>query len=226
MNLRKGFTFLELMLALAIVSIMAGAVVATWMAADRARRSIMDAVGPMRQGSTAIDFLRRDIESTLPVTGYLSYAFYGGPATDVKDSSDLQFFAAVDAPATALVQSDIRLVEYTLVADGSSNDLVRRVTSNLLPPTGENLPVGDQEVLCRGVRSLAIEYYDGTDWTDTWDSTQQTSSMGSQQAQLIPVALRVTLVLEPLTANGVPIQLERSIALPCNAPSTQPAGGL
>jgi len=223
---RRGFTFLELMLALAIVSIMAAAVVASWMAADRARRSVMNAVEPLRQGTTALDFMKRDFESTLPVTGYLSWRFWGGQSTDVQTASYIQFCAAIDSPPDASMQSDIHQIAYTLIADGNTYNLVRYVASNLLVPDGSD-PVPElQEVLCRGVRTFTVEYYDGTDWTTTWDSTQEASAMGSQQSQLIPVALHVILELDPVTENGAPIQLERYFYLPCTAPATQPAGGL
>ena len=44
-----------------------------------------------------------------------------------------------------------------------------------------------EEVLCRGVRSLDLKYFDGTDWQDNWDSAARDNTL--------PLAVEVTLQL-------------------------------
>ncbi len=53
-----------------------------------------------------------------------------------------------------------------------SYDFVRRTTRNLLATVNEaeDEPAAKWRLLS-GVKSLKIEYYDGQDWLDTWDST-------------------------------------------------------
>jgi len=61
---------------------------------------------------------------------------------------------------------------------------VRLVTRNLLPVQADTPAV---ELLLHGVRTLSFEYYDGSGWTTSWDSTA-TGTM--------PVAIRVHLELQ------------------------------
>jgi prepilin-type N-terminal cleavage/methylation domain-containing protein len=232
MKNRRGFTFLELMLALVIVAIVAGAVAVALKTAFTAKDSIINSLEPARQANTAIEFIRRDLESALPPVSQISNQFIGNPIDDAEyPSHDLWLCAAVDAPHNVLTTTDVRLVEYIMQADDSNNHvLLRRVTSNLLPVDG-NYPASDDEVLCRGVRSFAIKYYDGTQdpdpstWLDTWDSTQVASNLGgATQTNILPYAIQVTLQLDPVKPGGKPTTITRILQLPCAVPASQPAG--
>jgi hypothetical protein len=64
------------------------------------------------------------------------------------------------------------------------------VNSNLLADQ-EPDPDTEMEVLCRDVKGFNVEYFDGTDWQSSWDSTATTP------ANMIPVAVRITLELYP-----------------------------
>ena len=117
-------------------------------------------------------------------------------------------------------------------ADQNDQVLVRRVTSNLMPPTTIN---PDDEVLCRGVRSFNVRYYDGTDWYDAWDSTQPASNIAPLQSKALPQAVEVTLELEPSAAGPAPLARAASdaagptvtclIPLPCAVPPPSSTGG-
>jgi prepilin-type N-terminal cleavage/methylation domain-containing protein len=98
--------------------------------------------------------------------------------------------ASGGAVATASLPAEARKVQIGLVAypgaGGISEQvLVRRVTTNLLSQVAVE---GDEEVLCRGVRSLNLRYYDGLTWQDNWDSTQLENA--------IPTAVEVVVELE------------------------------
>jgi prepilin-type N-terminal cleavage/methylation domain-containing protein len=89
-----------------------------------------------------------------------------------------------------------------LVRAGSTNNpydsvLVRRVTRNLLAPIDEP---PDERVICRGITAFTISYYDGSQWHDTWDSTQY--------ADCLPMALKVSLEItapkDPTRAGAAP----------------------
>ena len=60
--------------------------------------------------------------------------------------------------------------------------LVRRVNRTLLAPLLET-PV--DQVLCRNVRSLSFQVYDGTQWVNAWDAGTQNNAL--------PVAVQITL---------------------------------
>lgn len=63
---RRGFTLLELLIALAVAGIIAVTLAASLRIAFRARASAEAAVGPVRTAELALAMLKADIESTLP----------------------------------------------------------------------------------------------------------------------------------------------------------------
>jgi hypothetical protein len=96
--------------------------------------------------------------------------------------------------------------------------LVRSVTRNLLAPT---VPPPDEEILCRNVRSFTVQYFDGTDWQDSWDST----TLGD----ILPQAVAMTF--EALIDDAKPGQeprvykVSRVFPLACATPADASAGG-
>jgi prepilin-type N-terminal cleavage/methylation domain-containing protein len=100
-----------------------------------------------------------------------------------------------NAAAAAMVGSEVRRVALTAIEDpngGPGLAIVRRVTEYLLAPVEQ--PPAD-EVLCRGVRSFRLRYFDGTQWVDSWDSTEYQDEL--------PPAVEVTIELErPGGADG------------------------
>jgi hypothetical protein len=95
---------------------------------------------------------------------------------------------------------DVQKVAYFLApaADGGSGkSLVRVVTRNLLPVMEEET---EEQVLLSGVEDAGFEYYDGTAWTDVWDS---------EATSTLPTAIRFRLLIagsEKDPASATPIE--------------------
>jgi hypothetical protein len=89
---------------------------------------------------------------------------------------------------TSRITCGVGLIELALVKDRDADtyNLVRHVTDNLLT---EETTESIQEILCRGVRSLNLRYFDGAGWDDAWDSEDHLNGL--------PLALEMTLELEP-----------------------------
>jgi general secretion pathway protein J len=186
---QSGFTLLELILAMAMISVLAVSLYSTLRVAFKARESATSGIAPMRSANVALDLIGQDMESALPPTGLLAGAFLGQHLGDVQMSQDqIEFYCigsadSLDPPnAAGFHKIDLGLMPSP---DGRGNALVRRTTSNLLSPQ-EVTPA--DEILCRNVRSFAMRYYDGTSWYEDWDSTQ----MGD----LLPVAVQVDLQIQ------------------------------
>jgi hypothetical protein len=62
----------------------------------------------------------------------------------------------------------------------------------------------DADVIADEVSDVSFEYFDGAEWTTTWDGTQfnvdQKSLLGP------PRAVRVTLTIDKTDRNGQPVQ--------------------
>jgi hypothetical protein len=84
------------------------------------------------------------------------------------------------------------------------------VTRNLLASTQDE---PEEEVLCRGVRSFAVQYFDGDYWQTDWDST----TVGD----VLPMAVQILLEMEPATGTAADVQpsrIMRVIPLACAKP--------
>ena len=121
---------------------------------------------------------------------------------------------------------DIKEVELTAYQPPGSNDrvLVRPTWNNLLDPnyqqqftqTEESAMNVDEEVLCRHVVALQLQYYDlnsTQSWLQTWDSTTATP------VNTLPTAVQITLQLQSPQKNrdGTPklVTYTRIYQLPC-----------
>jgi prepilin-type N-terminal cleavage/methylation domain-containing protein len=231
---RAGFTLLEVLLAMTLMSVLAATLYASLHVAFRARDSVEAAGEESRAGQLALDMVRRDLCEALPPTGVLAGAFTGtnnesgsaiggsvintgagiGTATGIgtgAGSNDISFYAAAHTPNDVPPEGDVCLIEFSLGADEDGKTaLVRYTTTGLLAPETQT-PAA--EVLCRNVQALNFRFFDGTDWLDTWDSSQEVDASGRGE---LPLAVEVTLTLTA-DAAGAP-------AAPIATPGAQNAG--
>ena len=137
-------------------------------------------------------------------------AFYGEP-------SSVSFYTTGSEPKAA-VKGDARWIRYSLApAKDGVQALVRDVDTNLLTDTlVADLP---REVLITHVRTITFQYYDGTQWLDTWDSTMYSDTL--------PYAVSIELTLDPSRTGGEERVIKRFASLWCAAPpATVPDSGL
>ena len=195
----RGFTLIEVVLAMAMVAMLATTMYTAMAVTQRARRSATAAVERTRTLSIAMEMLRRDLESVPPPTGQLAGPFVGlrqqGGNAGVGDADQLEFFTiGEDEPlvATYPLAEGIRKVQLFVQSDaGQQPVLVRRVTRNLTPSVDPRL---EDEVICRGVRTFSCRYWDGLAWQENWDST----TLGD----VLPMAVAITLeVIDPAAAT-------------------------
>jgi hypothetical protein len=97
------------------------------------------------------------------------------------------FYTSNYVPSEDEIACDIAQTEYFIESRSGWEDLVlvRRQTTNLLSPKTVE---GKSEVICRGVKSFNLQYYDGYEWLDTWDSTTQDN--------MLPAAVAISLILK------------------------------
>jgi len=214
---RGGFTLLELIVALAMVAILATGLYASLRIAFRAQSSTERALEPSRTAELALGFISADLRNALPPGGVLAGSFIGtnGTGDQGQDADDVTFYGAGDAPEHVSGNGEIKSLELTVVTPdgGGAPQLVRRVTSNLL---SQIVVDPDEQVICRDVAGFNLRYFDGTQWLDDWDS--------SQQENAIPAAVEVTLELNrPGAEDGQTprtLRYVRVIRLSCSTASS------
>src|SRR6185436_6035571 len=217
---QSGFTLLEMILAMGMISMLAVSLYGTLRVAFKAKESATAGIAPMRSASVALDLMGQDLESALPPTGLLAGAFLAQHLGDTQNSQDtIEFYAigtsdSLDPPNSAAFRKiDIGVVPSP---NGKGYVLLRRITSNLLSPQ-EVTP--DEEILCRNVRSFALRYYDGQTWYEDWDSTQ----MGD----ILPVAVQVDLQIQTGTDSQAPLyHASRVFSFACHTDQATTSSGI
>ncbi|HWP40863.1 MAG TPA: GspJ family type II secretion system protein [Tepidisphaeraceae bacterium] len=205
-----GFSLLELILAMGMVSILALSLYASMRITFKARDSAQSAVEPARATAVVSELIGRDLEGVLPPTGTLAGPFVVISGGTVGAESDYMQFCAIGSDGSwedRAIPEGIRRIELTVRTDLNPPALVRRVTRNLLASLAED---PEEEVLVRGVKSFAVRLYDGTSWSDEWDSTLIDN--------IAPVAVGIDLVIEIPGAWGAApatYRIQRIIPLAC-----------
>ncbi len=214
-----GFTLIELVIALAMVTIIAASLADSLWTAYHATQRTEAAVAPSRQASIAMDYLSGDFQNALQ-TGSAATTlignFEGTQAQDDRghEADDVIFFSTAESPQHVYANGEVKQVEFTVEHLAGSNDyaLVRRVTRNLL---AEVQPAPDEEIICRNVSSFTLEYFDGSNWNATWDSTQEDKT--------IPAAVQVKVEFDDRSAPGKPpISYQRIVPLSCSTAALDP----
>lgn len=201
----RAFTLIEVLLAVGIFAIVLASINTVFYAALRLRNKtaqLLDQTVPEQQ---ALAFLRRDLRAAA-APGIL----LAGPMQSVASSNSmslndgLQFYTTTGVLSDDVPWGDIQKVVYQLKPPTNSLtftglSLVRTVTRNLLPTLQEEHV---DEYLMGNVQQMAFTYYDGTNWTATWDST----TTGG-----LPLAVRVQI--QKASESEQPLNLQRPIEL-------------
>ena len=204
-----AFTLLELMLAIAIFSLVMAAIYSSWMLILRATKVGETAAAQVQRRRVAV----RTIESALMcVQSFQASQQYYTFVVQNGDEPLLSFTARLpdDFPRNGRFGDfNMRRVTFTVEAGpNSEKDLVLRQNPILM-----DMDKDEQEhplVLARHVKSFAAECWDPTenDWSDKWDNTNQ-----------IPTMVRFTLVLGGNQLNtfgdtGPALAVTRVVAIP------------
>lgn len=188
-NNNRAFTLLELLVAMAMMSIIAASLYTSLSIGFKARDSSENTLDARRSARIVMGLLKQEIISSLPPKGILAGKFEGtnGQDDSGNESDSMVFYSAAYNPADDEVVGDIIKVQISLSTSEESDvhTLVRGITKNLLSPKSLE-PY--EEVLCNNIRSLNLRYYDGYDWQDEWDSSSHDDNL--------PEAVEINIVFE------------------------------
>jgi len=212
----RGFTLLELLVAMSLMVVVAGCLYTALYTGFKAHRSAMAAVEPTAQAINAIELLKQDIVGVLPIDGVLAESFIGtnsrsskGEDADYVAFYTTQVYADDDELVGGVGKIELELEEDT-DEDRENFRLVRKITRNLLSPTEID---AEEQVLCRNVTALNLRYFDGESWLDEWDSTADANSLPVAMEVDIQVAYKTT---NPMSTQGdLTRRLVQSFAIPC-----------
>lgn len=188
-----GFTLLEVVIATAVGAIVLLVINTTFFSALRLNNTTTDRLNSDLELQRALGIVRRDLAGIMLPS---STGIFAGPLQTTMASSLTQSSygdkigpdiytnsATIDAWSPF---SEVQLVDYYLApaTDGSNTKtLVRAVLRNGLPA---QVASPDVQTLLSRVTEASIDFFDGTAWTNAWDSTA-TGTM--------PTAIRFQIVL-------------------------------
>jgi type II secretion system protein J len=186
----RGFTLMEMLLALAVSAIVLAAIGGVFYSAMRLRErttALLEKAAPLRQ---ALDFLRRDLQGALAPGGLMAGDFKSGAInSSVGATAGIQFSTTTGVLKENSPYGDVQEVTYELRdpvirTNGLGKELIRTVSRNLLSATTLDY---NEQFLLGDVQSLQFECFDGMDWRELWDTSLNDTN--------IPNAVRVRIQL-------------------------------
>ena len=200
---RRGFTLLEILIATAVAAVVLVAIQSVFYGALRLRNTTTEHIEDDLVLQRSLGLVRHDLAGLMLPGGVLSGALQTVPTSTLQQDTAGERISPDFYTNSGKVDgwnpySDVQMVTYYLSAatDGSnSKTLVRSVTRNLLPAQDAT---PDDQLLLPGVTSADFLFYDGTEWTDTWDSTVTST---------LPTAVKFRVQLASQSTNASPIEL-------------------
>lgn len=243
-RLRRGFTLLELVMALSLSAVMGAGMVVAFNGGRRAEARTTADADARQTGRIALEWIVRDLSSCWTTESELSHISgtsdeLGGLASDrvvfattghlpawrelTQDAHNAELQGLTTSVVTAGVpapETDYIHVEYNIgLGNGEGfGGLVRRVKKIAFTGSEEAEDGWVDQPLAREVVALEILYYDGSEWVEEWDSAER------EPAEAYPTAFRVTLKVrvgpseaprvDPLTGERVLRTFSRTVAIP------------
>ncbi|MET4675485.1 MULTISPECIES: prepilin-type N-terminal cleavage/methylation domain-containing protein [unclassified Luteibacter] len=175
MRRQQGFSLMEVLAALALLTIVLLGVYSGISTASRIVRSGGQAIQRMDEIRSAQGYLRSEIAQALIVP--FGETDDGDPIVFSGDASTLRFVAPMPGYLSRLGP---QLQTVSLVRDGNQGYRLEVALAMLPPNGGDPKPLGEPEVLLRGIRRGAFAYRgmddknQPGDWQDTWDDGRRT----------------------------------------------------
>ncbi len=203
---RKAFTLVEIMVAMAVFSIVLAAIYSTWTAILRSSKTGLDAVAQVQRERMAIRTLEEALlcarSFALDVNHYTFLAENGDDAT-------LSFVAKLPDSfprGGRFGDFDVRRVTFSLErSQDFGRNLVLRQNPILMDLDEDEIqhPV----VLARNVKEFKMQFWDMRlgDWIDEWQQTNQLPRL---------VAINLSIGAADPRVSGGEIEISRVVALP------------
>jgi prepilin-type N-terminal cleavage/methylation domain-containing protein len=183
----RGFTLLEVMLAMLILSIIATLTYGALSATFRTQATVADSTLLQEVGTAAITKIRDDVSQMFLVEAPRQITFFKGESSAGKDKMSFTSYAH-DRSGPNTHESDQAEIVYDIESDTNTklNHLRRKENRYFWP---DNKGDGDTIVLARNVVSFKLEYNDGESFKTVWDSRSD------ENRNKLPKAVRIVLTL-------------------------------
>ena len=191
---KEGFTLIELVIAVALSAVLLTVVYWTYFSINRSIGIATEDQEALETGRVLTQLIKKDVRGI----SCGRFPLYG-----VNEEIDGQPAARIEFVTTANPETNkLRLhrIGYALIInDKRERILVRRESENLKDKFDRNARVFE---VSRIVYALRVGFFNGTDWTDKWDSEAQAA---------LPKQIRVTVDVLDEKGNIKPFVAEEQI---------------
>ncbi len=189
-----GFTLIEVILAVALSAVLLTVVYWTYFNIDRSINAATEGQDALETGRMLTEMIKRDIRGISP--DRFSLKAKNG-TVEGQSLGQMEFVTTAGFYTEPL---KLRRIGYELVVnDKGDKILVRKESTDLSDPLDNTATVFE---LSRIVRGFQVEFYNGTDWTQAWDS---------DVAGTLPKQVRVTFDISDTKGNDKKFAAEESI---------------
>lgn len=216
MKRQRGFTLMEIMVAVGITGMMGAMIAISFSSTFKAREVVVEESDRYRQIRVAFARITREIGSAYVSDRYDSKRYRDQndrPTNFIGERDQLIFSTFAHQRMYADVkESDQMVVEYKVGTSPDRDakgrqDLIRRENPLVQDRIDRG---GEEDVLLEGVKKLEFSYWDSEkkDWDDEWDTRRM------ERRSILPTRVRVTIIA--LDENGKEAQYTTQVRIMLN----------
>ena len=220
MTRRRGFTLMEVLVAVAITAMMGGLIAAAFQSGYRAKELVESEADRYRGLRNATDRMVREISAAFVSDHYDTKRFrdQNDRPTNFVGTRDRLLFSSMAHQRlyTDAKESDQMVVEYftrTTTAPGGKShlDLIRRENALLDDRMDRG---GTEDVLFEDIRRLDLAYWDSDkkDWVNEWDTRRL------ERKSILPVRVAISIFAVDETGKEVRYVTQARIVLNTEIP--------
>ncbi len=217
----RGFTLLEVMVAIGIVALLGVLIYGAFMGMSRSRKNMQHVGNRYQQGRQAVDRMARELTSAF-LSGhqpfqqlqYVRETIFVGTDQRPSDRVDFTSFSHMRLKADSHESDQCELSFFASTDPETGNlDLVRRVQKYI---DDEPTRGGVVQVLAENIESFDVKYFDPliSEWIDSWSTVQAAGQIGR-----LPGAVWITLWLRG-GPRDAPVKFETKVQIPIQLPLT------
>ncbi len=194
MSSNKGFTLLEILIAVVLLGILAGALYGSYFGVVRARERAAAGMESRRELGATLDLIRREVSSAMFNRNDKRLRFivedrdsFGAPSSTLELTTLLPLSPLADLSRG---ESGIVTVGYRMTEKDSKRTLTRQERDMVFKGSDVTAAFPQME----RISSFLVECYDGSKWVKSWDSAINGA---------LPKAVKVTVQVEE---EGRPVE--------------------
>jgi general secretion pathway protein J len=224
MNTRRGFTLLEILLAMSILSLMGLMVFGSFRALMDTTTRAEHALDDLHLSETLLAQITESLHAAVffdSDPARYSFLYEKGTGTPLDDTFSWVTRSKAFLPPDFPTREGLNRIELSVQEADGENGLTMRAYSSLLDPESDEAEAVEPRLISKAVKGLELHFYDPgeSDWVDDWERNNQlpvtlTLSLYVQaddpEAQMQKHTRRIDIPLGPLSRQSRRGQRQRS----------------